>query len=189
MKTFLSLKHWQLFLLIYCLPFALLIGMIGYLVIASGGASEMLLFYKLFLLGSLISMGIYFYWLWSLASFFSKNNSSLSEKTKLKFLLILSFLCYVAVNLLLYFNIDSWTLDGNMKGYFEIIMFITVLGLVFSVLYLYCLYSVAKIFKTTKLGKTASWADFILEFLLLWFYPIGIWIIQPQANKMLKREM
>jgi hypothetical protein len=165
------------------------VGIIGYMIIVGGGTSEAILFYKLFLLGFLISMGIYFYWLWTLATFFSKKNPNFPKKTGFKFLLLLAFLSYVAVNLLLYFNIDTWALEGNMQNYFKIIIIITILGCVFVVLYLYCLYRIAKIFKTAQLGKTASLSEFILELLLLWFYPIGIWIIQPQVNKMLKREM
>jgi hypothetical protein len=28
--------------------------------------------------------------------------------------------------------------------------------------------------------------DFAGEFFLLWFYPVGIWIVQPKINKMVE---
>ena len=49
----------------------------------------------------------------------------------------------------------------------------------------YSLYFVAKTFKTVELQRTVTFSDFAGEFFLLWFYPIGIWIIQPKINRMI----
>jgi putative effector of murein hydrolase LrgA (UPF0299 family) len=50
----------------------------------------------------------------------------------------------------------------------------------------YSLYFVAKTIKTVELQRAVTFSDFVLEFFLIWFYPIGIWIIQPQINKMIE---
>lgn len=47
----------------------------------------------------------------------------------------------------------------------------------------YCLYFVSKTFKTAELQRKVSFSDFAGEFFLIWFFPIGIWIVQPKINK------
>ena len=50
----------------------------------------------------------------------------------------------------------------------------------------YSLYFVAKTFKTVELQREVSFSDFAGEFFMIWFYPIGIWIVQPKINKMIE---
>jgi hypothetical protein len=49
----------------------------------------------------------------------------------------------------------------------------------------YSLYFVAKTIKTVELQTKVSFSDFAGEFLLIWFFPIGIWVVQPKINKMI----
>lgn len=53
---------------------------------------------------------------------------------------------------------------------------------IFCIFYSY--YFVSKTFKTVELQREASFSDFAGEFFMIWFYPIGIWILQPKINKM-----
>ena len=46
------------------------------------------------------------------------------------------------------------------------------------------MYFVAKTFKTAELQRKVSFSDFAGDFFLVWFLPIGIWIIQPKINRM-----
>ena len=50
----------------------------------------------------------------------------------------------------------------------------------------YCLYFVAKTFKTAELQREVTFSDFVGEFFLIWFFPIGVWIIQPKINKIIR---
>lgn len=52
----------------------------------------------------------------------------------------------------------------------------------------YSLYFVAKTFKTVELQREVSFSDFAGEFFTIWFFPIGIWILQPKINKMLEES-
>jgi len=52
----------------------------------------------------------------------------------------------------------------------------------------YCLYFNAKALKTAELQKPLTFSDFAGEFFLLWFFPIGIWILQPRINKLFDPE-
>ena len=54
---------------------------------------------------------------------------------------------------------------------------------------LYSLYFVAKTFKTVELQREVTFSDFAGEFFLIWFYPIGIWIVQPKINKMVEDQV
>ena len=51
----------------------------------------------------------------------------------------------------------------------------------------YSLYFVAKTFKTVELQREVNFSDFAGEFFMIWFYPIGIWIVQPKINKMIEK--
>ena len=48
----------------------------------------------------------------------------------------------------------------------------------------YCLYFNAKALKTVEWQKPVTFSDFAGEFFLIWFFPIGIWIIQPRINQL-----
>ncbi len=50
----------------------------------------------------------------------------------------------------------------------------------------YCLYFVSKTFKIAEMQRETTFSDFAGEFFLLWFYPIGIWIVKPKINKMVE---
>ena len=49
----------------------------------------------------------------------------------------------------------------------------------------YCLYFVSKVFKTVELQRKVAFSDFAGEFFMIWFFIVGIWIIQPKINKMI----
>ena len=44
----------------------------------------------------------------------------------------------------------------------------------------YCVYIVAKTYKTIELNRTVSFGSFVGEFFLILFLPIGIWFLQPK---------
>ncbi|MCC1483634.1 hypothetical protein [Winogradskyella immobilis] len=45
------------------------------------------------------------------------------------------------------------------------------------------IYYVAKTIKTVELKRRVSFIDFAGDFFLVWFYFIGVWILQPKINK------
>jgi hypothetical protein len=48
----------------------------------------------------------------------------------------------------------------------------------------YAMYFVAKTFKTAELQREAMFSDFLAEFFMIWFFPVGVWILQPKINQM-----
>jgi hypothetical protein len=50
----------------------------------------------------------------------------------------------------------------------------------------YCIYFISKSSVSFALGTEATFEQFIKTFFLLWFFPIGVWFIQPQVNKLVR---
>jgi len=48
----------------------------------------------------------------------------------------------------------------------------------------YCLYFISKSLKAVELQRDVTFNDYAGEFFLIWFFPIGIWFIQPRINKL-----
>jgi len=48
---------------------------------------------------------------------------------------------------------------------------------------IYCIYFNAKSLKTVELQRPVNFSDYLGEFLLFLFFPIGIWLIQPKINR------
>ena len=51
------------------------------------------------------------------------------------------------------------------------------------------MYWAAKSVKTVEMRKEVTFNDFAGEFFLIWFYPIGVWILQPKVNKLWAGEI
>jgi len=52
----------------------------------------------------------------------------------------------------------------------------------------YCLYFISKELKAVEWQKPVTFSDFAGEFFLIWFFPLGIWIIQPRINKLFENN-
>lgn len=53
---------------------------------------------------------------------------------------------------------------------------------------IYTYYHTAKTLKLVEVGDTKVKPEFIGEFFMLWFYYIGVWILQPKINRMADPE-
>jgi hypothetical protein len=72
--------------------------------------------------------------------------------------------------------------DGDSTGGLAVI--IVPLHLFCMYCMFWCLVFVAKSLKTVELQRPVTFSDYAGEFFLLWFFPIGIWFIQPRLNKL-----
>jgi hypothetical protein len=52
----------------------------------------------------------------------------------------------------------------------------------------YSMWFTAKTIKSIEFKRAVSFSEFAGEFFLLWFFPIGIWIIQPKINKIIEHK-
>lgn len=53
----------------------------------------------------------------------------------------------------------------------------------------YLLYFVSKSLVLAETSRAASFYDYAGPFFLLWFFPIGVWFIQPRINRLYAEKM
>jgi len=193
-EKFLKAKHWQLFLLTFGIPMIIqiiLMSSIMSAVIKEGEPNiEFMLNYMKFIPLIMIFFAlIYFGWFWSVGVGLDK---LIPDRLKLKvgrFKLFLLFpLIYIFFFTTFMVYAMSSVLNSNVDPIFNNFMFIIPMHLFSMFCIFYCLYFVAKTIKTAEMQKEVSFGDFAGEFFLIWFFPIGVWILQPKINKMLADE-
>ncbi|MFA9212737.1 MAG: hypothetical protein ACEQSR_02705, partial [Candidatus Methylacidiphilales bacterium] len=137
----------------------------------------------LFIIALVISAGILYSWFWSVSiGMQSKIPEGISMKVK-KFKV---FFFTPLIYFILFICIFILEFSGGGIVSPKYFVFIIPLHLFSMFCIFYVLYFTAKTFKTIDLQREVSFSDFAGEFFTIWFYPIGIWIIQPKINKMLE---
>ncbi|WP_111309854.1 hypothetical protein [Confluentibacter sediminis] len=195
---FLKAKHWQLFTLMFGIPFLFQIIMIGTMFLNINSETnpdprDMFNMFKFFPIIMMLYMGIFFGWFWSIAIGLQKkapkNITMKTRKFKIFFFIPLVYIFCISLFIGGMFGgiMQSGTepSGGFLGGMVGIILPLHLLSM-FGIFY--SMYFVAKTFKTVELQKQVSFGDFAGEFFLLWFYFIGIWILQPKINKMAENE-
>lgn len=202
-KLFLKAKHWQLFAamlgipLIYQFYFMSKISLFQtYQEPISGeeGFTQVLneefIRFDFFPYIMIFFSLIFFGWFWSIAIGLQKNIPT-EIKMKVKKLKIFFFipLTYIVI-LMIYVGgvFSGMGAIGFLNGGWLIGIILPVhLFSMFCIFY--TLYFVAKTIKTAELQRKVGFGDFAGEFFLLWFYPIGIWFIQPRVNRLYDKEI
>jgi len=191
-KLFLKAKHWQIFLAFFGLPFIMNIVMTYQMALEfqngePANAIVKAMSYILPVIG--ISVFTLLGWIWSMAiGLQSKVPANLSMKVK-KFKFFFFFpLIYISLFLVVFALIMGGVFDGasqNIDDSWIIMYMLIVLPVhLFSMFcMLYTIYFVAKTIRTIEIQMPAKFSEFVGEFFLLWFFPIGVWIIQPRVNK------
>jgi hypothetical protein len=195
-KKFLKAKHWQLFLLQFGVPMMLQLIMMGSIFAELGSGNKpdplfMLSYMKFFPIIMLLLMGVLFGWIWSVAvGLQGKAPEDVKMKVKkFKIFFFIPIVYLLFINLFMGIQINSLMANGSEPSGILIgglIAVIVPLHLFSIFCIFYSVYFVAKTFKTVELQREVKFSDFVGEFFMLWFYPIGIWIIQPKINKMIE---
>jgi hypothetical protein len=197
MNLFLRAKHWHLFVLTFGIPIVL--EMIFILSVFSRFLSNpgtpqdvgaIFGYFRFFPFIMLLFMGGLLGWQWSVAVGLQKivpaTVKMKVKKFKIFFFIPVSYLSLLMIFLFFVFSMNFSNPNNIGAGFF--ISFAVIFPLhLFSVFCLfYCIYFVSKTIKTVELQKEVTFADFALEFFLVWFFPIGVWILQPKINKMVE---
>ena len=194
--NFLKAKHWQLFLLTFGIPMIFQFVMMGSMMSNFGTESNpdpsmMFNYMKFFPILMIFFMGVFFGWFWSVAIGLQ---IKVPENVKMKVKKFKIFFFIPVAYMLLMMLFMGVTMNGLMDngtepsgGFIGSIAAIIVPLHLFSMFCIfYSLYFVAKTFKTVELQREVKFSDFAGEFFMIWFYPIGIWIVQPKINKMIE---
>lgn len=187
---FLNAKHWQLFLLTFWIPMIFQFVMMGTLFANIGTNNNpdpdfMFSYMKFFSIMMLLFMGVFFGWFWSVAVGLQK---VIPDELKLQINRFKIFILIPIVYIIFFlcFFMTSFTSGGPNPGIFAILVPLHLFSM-FCIFY--SLYFVAKTFKTAELQRKVTFSDFAGEFFMIWFYPIGIWIVQPKINKMISENL
>jgi len=184
-EKFLKAKHWQIFMITIGLPMLLQMAMTPMLF---DGANPGISVSHLMIVTVFYVFGL-FGWLWAIAiGLQPKVPSGVKMKVR-KFRI---FLIFPLVYILFFSAFIIPVFGGNMglETGDNQEMFAGMMGIIFPLhifcmfCIFYCLYFVAKTFKTVELQREVTFSDFAGEFFLFWFFPVGIWIVQPKINQM-----
>jgi len=184
MNTFLRLRHWQLFLLFIGLPILFQMVIVSFAVYNNNPAS---LFF------SSITTAIYalvlFGWFWALGTNLYKKLPPTVEMNITRFK---AFLLIPIVYIILLFPIMAFFMSDNFVSNSDTppngLLFIIPLHLFTLFCIFYCIYFIAKELKTVEWQRPVTFNDYAGEFFLIWFFPIGVWFIQPRINKLFDEQ-
>ncbi len=180
MTKFLTLKHWQLFVLLMGLPMAFQFITIGS--ISSGNSPTKILYF--FPIMMILFIGLFFGWFYAIGTNLHKKlpSTATMNLTRFKIFLLIPIMYTLIISVLM---ISVFTINptGRLPNP-AIFALIVPLHLFSMFCIFYCLYFNAKALKTVEWQKPVTFNDFAGEFFLIWFFPIGIWIIQPRINKL-----
>lgn len=165
MKFLLRLKHWQLFLITFGLPY-----LFSFISFPKFGI--------IYYIGSLLMFSGLFGWIWSIANVFYYK---IIDREKFKLLRFRTMLFMSLSILILVF----WSSEKNslLKSLYPYILFSVPFYLAMM---MYIILFAAKTLRTAELGRLAEFKEYLAEGVLIWIFPIGIWILQPRINKIME---
>jgi hypothetical protein len=175
-RFFLKAKHWQLFglgLLIVVFGEMLMGGVVMSL---QRGESSAWVFASGIVMG--VTLSSVMVWFWTVGSYL---NSVAPEIVRPK----MSFFRFSAIYPALYGFVAGSVFFGAPNGLW--LLAIMPWHFLAMICVFYDLYFVAKNLAVAETGKRAEFYDFAGPFFLMWFYPIGVWFVQPRLNRLYQR--
>lgn len=189
MNFFLRIRHWQFFLLAFVLPVVLYVLML--LPLFTGNSEDNDLIISLLLL---VTVGISLFmntgWQYAIGTNLHKRLPADNPMPLKRFKWFLAIpVIYIAFMLLvflplLFTNVDPESPDGMEPIILSTMALLIIPIHLFSMFCMfYTLYFNAKSLKAVESKGPVTFSEFAGEFFLMWFLPVGIWIIQPRINK------
>jgi len=186
---FLQAKHWQLFLLVFGIPFIFQIVLMVILFSSISRGNEpnpeiLFSYFKFIPLLMILFYGVYFGWFYSVGVGLQKK---IPDDLKLMINRFKLFLFFPPIYMVLFsffiFSAFTSVFNNGTEPNLNLVGLIIPLHLFTMFCMFYTLYFVAKTIKTAELQRKVSFGDFAGEFFLIWFFPNGVWIVQPKINK------
>lgn len=175
----LKIKHWQLFGLLILVP--VFFQLIGIESLLNGDPRET---FKMFPILVILFCTIMYSWIYSIGIFMNKRlpqTVSLNLTTFRVFTFFIVTYVIMAVILMTLIFSDTIIAIPNMTMVF-LMLHLFVMFCIF-----YCMWFTAKSLKSVELQRPVTFSDFAGDFLLILFFPIGVWIIQPRINKLFEQ--
>jgi hypothetical protein len=169
---FLRTKHWQIFLLLFgmfCVA-----GFVSFTEARTLSAKSLgiagLLFWAVLGLAQLLLA----VWLWSLGSFLT----SIAPPTLRLSLGMFRFA-------IIYTPVYLFAFNAFFGGFRPLLIaFVFPLHLLAMFCLVYSFYFVSKSLVSAEWGEPVSFSSYAGTLFLIWFFPIGVWIVQPRVNRL-----
>jgi len=196
----LNARHWKLFVITTGIPFVLFIVMIIIqvsMIVSQQGqpatrmsanfSPAIIIVPAIIGIVMLFAAFIHFAWIFSVATGLQPFMHPEMRKLKVKrFRLFFFFpLAYAVVIPLFMFSISNMInvdKEPNLGVLIPVFILMFCLHFFSAFCMIYTLYFTAKTLRSAEMQKEAHFSDYIGEFFLIWFYPVGIWFIQPRVN-------
>jgi len=199
MDIFLRAKHWQLFLAFIVLPFiigiCIMINMLMSIVPGDGPPDPAAIFSHLKFIPVAVVLVVAgkMCWQWAVAIQLQRlaPQGLQFKNTMFKIFFCYTIIFYPVFFVFIFSFIASFNMAANMPDPSQFIWFIALFPLSFfnTFCMFYCYYYTAKTLKTVELQREVTFSDFILESVLVWFFFVGVWILQPKINKMIDPDI
>jgi hypothetical protein len=179
MGFLLRLKHWQLFLITWGVP----------IIINLATLSRPTLSIKLFPVMMIVFIIGILGWIWAISTQLHKKlpqHVNLNIRTfKIVFSIPIAYMLALTIWMMYQFYFRFPEGSSNIG---TIIIFVAVLHFASMVCVLIGLRFAAQTLRSVELGRLARFSDYATEFFLIWFSPIGFWILQPRLNRLMNSE-
>jgi hypothetical protein len=206
-KLFTTAKHWHIFILIFVLPFIAYVFMMAnmfkhlfemqYDLINKGIEPDPFIMFsqmKYFPIIMIAFTFAQFAWQWSVGSrLHAKLPSHVQMNLKVfKSFIIIPFVYTSILSIFLvsiFFNLTESSMigtNGPPKELLNILPWIPLIMILhlFSIFCIFhSIYFIAKILKAVENQDNVTFGDYVAEFFMNWFLPVGIWFLQPRINK------
>lgn len=170
---FLRAKHWQIFLLLFGVPIVGEIAIVIYVATKFTSAEKLFANVSLaFGFMTVVSMLAMLGWFWALGSFLT----SIAQPRLRSKMRVFKFALFYPT---LYVFVFIAAFQSLNPLWFAVIF---PLHLIAIYCMFYCIYFVSKSLALVEMNRPVSFSDYAGSFFLIWFYPIGIWFIQPKIN-------
>lgn len=134
---------------------------------------------NLLIITTLFFVILYFVWLYTLGT---KLYAKLPNQVKMNlqiFLLFLTIPCVYILSVLIYMLASGGMINNTM----QIAPIILPVHLFSIFCALYNMYFIARALRAVELHRSVTFGECVGDFFLIWFFPIGIWMLQPRINR------
>ena len=192
-QLFLKAKHWQLFIVAIGLPFLMMIILMTsiFSIIASHSSNEPKpenFTFLFFIIPIVVLIGnfTHFYWMYTMGTELQKYQSPMTRAFKIKrfkFFFFVPIVYLFFLSIFIGYIVDSITSRTEPNfifiGLAGILMFFLHLLTIFAIIY--TMYFTAKTITSVEIKKETHFADYIGDFFLIWFFPVGM--VPSTANQ------
>ncbi len=183
MKKILHLKHWQLIAILIGFPILLSLDSVFEIMTMLNDSLNSILIPIL----TFLWFEFYIFWIYSIGvNLYKKLPSTVYMNINTFRIFVFIPAVYILLMLLYMFR----PMDNNTSDFSALLFIAASVPLQFISMgsILYCCYFIAKALKSVETQKPCNPFEFGGEMLLVFFFPFGVWVIQPRVNKVFEED-